>query len=464
MRNKPEKNEMMNWIKSFTNWPHRMTGTEEGKASAEFTAETFRSFGLEEVEVEAVPSVCYETTACEFVINGEQVPCHLANGTNRISELGKKETVIHDADIVYLGRGTEEDFANIDVNGKIVLCDCYFKKHNNKAYMQFFDGAKAYDPGNKLEKDLNIYNIYSPNDWPFNYLRARDKGAAAFVGILHNFMDHNYYHEDYTDIVSVEGYMNIPGLWVSKETGASIKANLEIGTVGRLNAVTEYTKKDALNVKGVVKGLSDDILVIHSHHDATCRGGVQDASGMSVVFALAKYFASLPHDQIKTTIMFLSTDSHYTDYEGHVGFIDKREANGEKIIMDFAIEHIGKAMELDDNNEIILYEESEARQIYVSNIEGLPETVYSLAQKYDLEKLMILPVEKRDSGDYKSGDVNSDAYDFNVRGIPVISLLAAPMYIYHSSDDERKVHLDSLEPVANTFLELVFKVWEVLGY
>lgn len=461
---KPNKKQMMEWIRAYTKWPHRMTGTPEGKASAEFTADTFRKLGLSEVEIEPVPSVCYETSRCELKINGEDIECHLANGTNRISELGKKDTEIKEADVVYLGRGTAQDFENADIEGRIVICDCYFKPHSHKEYMKFFEGAKVYDPCGKLDKEVNIYNIYSPNDWPFNYLRAREKGAAAFIGILQNYMDCHYLHEDYSDIIDTDGYMNIPALWISHTDGEAIKKNEDTGMKGSVHVTTEYSRRNALNVKGIVKGMSDDILVIHSHHDATCRGGVQDASGMSVVFALAKYFSSLPKENLKTSIMFLATDSHYTDYEGHVGFIDKRAANGEKIIMDLAVEHIGKAMELDDHNSIILYDESEARQIYVSDIPGLPEAVYELVEKYDLEKLMLLPVRQRTEGEYESGDVNSDAYDFNVRGIPVVSLIAAPMYIYHNSDDADKVHEASLEPVAMMFTEIVSKVWELLKY
>ena len=258
--------------------------------------------------------------------------------------------------------------------------------------------------------------------------------------------------------------MDIPGILVSKKDVEELKKMLDDKITATLRVITEYMYKDALNVVGIVKGQSEDVLVIHSHHDATCKGAVQDASGMAIVFSLAKYFASLHKEKIKTTIMFLSTDSHYTDYEGHVGFIEQRAKEGKKIIMDFAVEHIGKAMELDSNNEIILYDETEVRQIYVSKVNNLPEIVYGLVEKYDLEKMMLLPVEHRKEGEYQSGDVNSDAYDFHVRGIPVVSLIAAPMYLYHNSDNVDKVHQDSLEPVSMLFLELVFKAWNLMEY
>lgn len=457
---------MMGWIEEFTKWPHRETGTKEGRDSAEYVAEVFRTLGLNEVEIESVPSVCRSTEKCELIIGEKKIDTFLANGTNRKALTGKFSSDIENAEIVYLGQGLEEDFENIDVEGKIVLCDVFFKPHKRKDFMKHFSGAKVYDPGNKLDKESNIYNIYSPNNWPFNYLFAIKKGAAGFIGILHNFMDCNYYHEDYTDIVAVDGYMDIPALWVSKQDGSELKKALS--KEGMMNGImrvhTEYEEKQALNVKGVVKGSSDDLIVIHSHHDATCRGAVQDASGMSVVFALAKYFSSLPKEEIKSTLMFLATDSHYTDYEGHVGFLDKRDEKGENIVLDFAIEHIGKEMELDDDNNIILYDEPEARMMYVADINNLPKLVYDTVANNGLEKTMILPVDHRSGGEYTSDDVCSDAYDFNARGIPVVSMISAPMYLFHNTDDIDKVHQDSLESVANTFLELVYKAWEAFGY
>lgn len=461
MTERPNKVDMISWIKGFTKWPHRMTGTLEGEASAAYTADVFQSLGLKEVAIESVPSVCHFTTTCSLNVDGESIDCFPANGTNRDSEIGEKVTAADGVDIVYLGRGAQEDFENVDVKGKIVVCDCFFKQHSNKQYMNYFEGAKAFDPEGWLDKERNIFNIFSPNDWPFNYLRASAAGAAGFVGVLQNFMDCNYYHEDYSDIVDLDEYMKTAGVWVSRDDGQRLKEAAQNGAKGSLHVTTIYEYKEALNVKGRLKGQSDDIILIHSHHDATCHGAVQDASGMSVVFALAKFFSEIPEEERKTDLMFLSTDSHYTDYEGHIGFIEKRKTEGEHILIDLAIEHLGKEMELDEENQIILGQENEARQFYVSNIQGLPDTVYELIRKYDLRRTMVLPVEHGENGEYKSGDVNSDAYDFNVNGIPVISLISAPMYIYHNSDDIDKVDECSLEPVANMFIDLTKKIWEL---
>lgn len=457
---KPLKDEMMSWIKEFTKLPHRRTGTPEGRMSAEYVKHVFEDFKLEDVEIETAKSICHETTLCNLTVNNKEVECLLANGTNRFDETGEFSSLIEDAELVYLGKGLEEDFKDVDVAGKIVLCDVYFHSHTHKDTKCY---AK-YDPDDKLSRPRNLYNIYAPNNWPFNYIYAKQKGAVGFIGILHNFMDCNYYHEDYTYIVDTEGYMKIPAVWVSKKDGNNLKIEIEEKKHSRadLKIKTIYEYRDALNVKGVLKGMSDDIIVIHSHHDAMGTGAVQDASGMSEVFSLIKYFKSLPISERKTTIMFLSTDSHYTDYEGHDKFLDKRAEVGDNIIMDFAVEHIAREMELDVDNEMIIYDEPETRILYVTNINDMPKKVYEILDEYRLDPTLIFAVENSKSEGYDPEEVCSDAYCFHERGIPVISLLSAPMYLFHNSDSVDKVHEDSLVPVSRAYTAFVKMFWETI--
>lgn len=464
--NMPSKMEMEAWITGFTKWPHRCTGTKEGRESASYVADVFKQLGLDNVTVEPVSSICRRIKECNFSIEGKAVTVSLANGTNRHKKTGTFITDTGKTEIIYLGRGNKEDFEDVDVKGKIVVCDVFFKPHKRKSFMDSLEGACAFDPDGDLDEELNIFDIYSPNDWPFNYMMASEKGAAGFVGILQNFMDCHYFHEDYSDIVAMDEYMEMAAVWVSKQDGEWIEEIIsERGTVfGEMKVTTVYEYGDALNVFGELQGQSEDMFVIHSHHDAVSKGAVQDASGMSVVFALAKFFSSIPMEERKTNLVFLSTDSHYTDYEGHVGFIRNRKEEGRKIAFDFSIEHIAKEMELDSKNNMLIYDRPETRLLYVSKINGMPDIAYETIKKNNLKKTMVLPVTRRPKNNYQSGDVCTDAYDFYAAGIPVVSLISAPMYLFHDSDDINKVDFNSLEPVANVMMELVRGAWKTFGY
>lgn len=454
----PDSDLMMKKIKEMIVLPHRKTGTEEGKKSAEYVEKTFRETGLEEVQTEEIDSVCMEWEKYSFEYGGKQIDCFPANGTNRKAETGHFRSNIENAEIIYLNTGSAEDFENIDVKGKIVLCDVFFKPFSLKDMMNWVEDSEIYDPLHKAEKPLKKYDIYTPNNWPYNYIAAMEKGAAGFIGILHNFMDCHYYHEDYRDIVSIAGYMELPAVWLSKEDGEALKAEAGKNTVlGSLTVETVYEKKKARCVKGEIKGKTNNYILIHSHHDAVNKGAVQDASGMSVVFALAKFFREIMGEPLETGIMFAATDSHYTDYEGHVGFIKNRQNENKNIVMDFAVEHIAKEMDLDDKNHTIIIDEAETRILYVDkNADGLLELVRKAVERFDLEKTVIFPVGKS-GGDFTNDDVCSDAYDFNAAGIPVVSILAAPMYLFHNSDDIDKVHQPSLTKILKMYAYMILK-------
>lgn len=453
-----DKDKMMSWIEKFTQFPHRKTGTAEGLASAKYVEQVFNEIGLQNVEIEPVKSVMMECPEYTLKADGDEIECFFANGTNRRAELGDFFSDIEDVEIVYLRTGSEEDFENIDVAGKLVLCDVFFKSLHPKDLLTWMDGAELYDPNGKTDKPLNRYDIYTPNNWPYNYIRAKERGAAGFVGILHNFMGCRYYHEDYIDIVNIGGYMDMPAVWVSKKDGIALAEKVMKGDVrGNLTVHTIFQEGEARIVKGEIKGRSEDIIVVHSHHDAVNRGAVQDASGMSVVFALADYFSKLPEDLMEKTIMFVATDSHYTDYEGHLGFLANRRANNENILIDYAIEHVAQEMDLDEDNNLLLTGEAETRMLYVEDREGLLEFVRAAVHKYNLEKTVIFPVKGKSGGDYTRDDVCSDAYDFNAAGIPVVSLLSAPMYLFHDSDTIDKVHRESLETTFEMFAYMITK-------
>lgn len=457
----PTTEKYIEWIKGFTKFPHRMTGTPEGKASAEYVKETFESIGLSDVHIEAAQSLCSSVKNMELKVNGEKIDAYAANGTNRKSKYGTFEVTPENcsAEVVYLKKGKDADFEGKDVKGKIVLCDVDFFDIHLKDTLDWKEDTELYDPDNRINKSVRKYDIFSPNDWPYNYFNAVRNGAIAFIGILNNFMDCCYHHEDYSVIMMMEDRcaFPIPGVWISRQDGARIREMINAGedVTASVSVKTTYEMAEANNVVGVLPGKSDDIILVHSHHDAVCEGAVQDASGMSEVFAVAEYFAQIPMEQREKTLMFAGLDSHYTDYEGHVTFMENRKKNGQNIKLDIALEHIGKEMDIDEDNNLILRDEPESRLLYVSKSLGILPQIREMLSRNGLDKTIIVPSEEYDENGYNPGGVCSDAAVSWENHIPLVSLISTPMYLYHNSDTFEKVHVDSLRPVGKAIAELV---------
>ena len=84
----PEAEEIFGWIEDLSKLPHRRTGTPEGERSAQYIAEKFRSFGLEDVRIEKYPALYFEPVKYSLKINGDDFPCFFINGTLRKAESG----------------------------------------------------------------------------------------------------------------------------------------------------------------------------------------------------------------------------------------------------------------------------------------------------------------------------------------------------------------------------------------
>lgn len=460
----PSSEEIFGWIEYLSGLGHRKTGTPEGRASADYIAAELEKLGLEPT-IERAPTPCPSVTKQRFTVFGRELPTFWANGTGRNAETGEFVSSVDGAEVVYLGHGWEVDFNGQDVAGKIVICDIEFKPWTNADILDRNPRGEAYDPDGSLNVEYNKYDIYSPHNWPFNYFRAQEAGAVGFIGILQNYMDEINYNEDYTEnghAIGVE-WMSIPALWTSRAAGAKLVEELSLedqDPEGSLHLTVDYELKDALNIHATLEGQSSEIILVHSHHDAVFAGAVQDASGVSEVLAQASYFTQLPLSERPKSIMFAFTDTHFTDYIGHEAFIEARNRAEERIILDVCIEHIAKEIELGPDNEAIETGQVEPRLVYITEESGLYEDVKDAFARHGLGRTFFLPVHQRDTaarGPYvfQSDEVISDAYAFADAGIPVVSLVCGPMYLFHPSDTTARIAVDQLRPVGLAFAEII---------
>lgn len=477
----PAKEEIFSWICDLSQWGHRKTGTPEGKKSAEYIECKFREFGLQDVKIEEVPAVFMNVDTCELTVDGEAVECFPGNATNRGAETGVFEMGMNgeEFDLVFIGDGTEEELEGLDLSGKMVLSNIRFMEFGGAELLEMFgEYVDTYDPEGKLTamapdgSKKRKYNIYSPGTFPANYLRAKARGAVGFIGILEDYYDDPYwYNEDYTDMLPElgRGFMDMPAVWISRSKGAELTAKADKAKLkANLKIRSDYNYRTARNVCGKLPGKSDEIILTHSHHDAVFSGAVQDASGVSEMLALAKYFSQLPEEEREKTMMFAATDTHYADYVAHEAFVRQRHANGEKLVLDLCIEHVGKESWLDDNKVEHVSDWPESRMVYISSPE-LYDIVMEKYEKYNLDNSVFYEVpvgkgidsEDNEEYEYADDEVITDAYYFNYDGTPVVSMVSGQLYLYHPSDLPERIPLDQLELVGKAYAEIVLAAYEL---
>ncbi|HOD13663.1 MAG TPA: M28 family peptidase [Spirochaetota bacterium] len=449
----PDNREMLGYIKDLTSFGYRRTGTPAGKKAVEYIRDRFRAFGLKNVEIEKFNSYRWEATACELVLDGKKINAFPLANSMRAGEFGEFSAGAQGrtADIVYVGAGSDEDYETVDVKNKIVVSDILFYDVEWRDFkgMSYF----THDPGGTLDGGMKHENPYISKNFPSNYYRAQKHGAAGFVGVLVDYFDRNtYYNEDLS--LSSEfrdkGYMKIPGLYVSKSEGEKLKKMIAERS-GAARATLKFAVRVepalALNAIGYLPGKSKDIILVHSHHDSVFTGAVQDATGVAVVMAMAKYFSSAPSAARDKTLLFGAFDSHFSGYIANKGFIKKHNDKGERIVLDVCVEHVGLEAK-NDNGRLAMTGDIEPRGIFVSENKKLISITKQAVLGNNYGRFALLPT-------FSPLGVCSDAFYLHKSGVPVVSLISPPLYIYDVDDTLDKVAVDQLNPTASLLIDVV---------
>lgn len=219
---------------------------------ADFLADEMAKIGLVDIEKIAVSADKWQFDYASLTIAGTDiniVPASYAvNGTD---EGGIT------AEIVNCNNGFEEDYADLDVNGKIVLV--------------------AVDQRNVEWIDSYIQEAYL-------------NGAAAVVS--YSVGGYAMYSDDDRNIQDVCCKDLIPTVSISRNEAAAIIAAIEEGnnmcTLVVDNTVTPG-EGTSYTVVGKIKGLSSDQQIIYSgHYDKYYYGFQDDCAAISLIFTVAK--------------------------------------------------------------------------------------------------------------------------------------------------------------------------------
>lgn len=452
----PDNREMLGYIKDLTSFGYRRTGTPAAEKAVEYIRDKFTLFGLKNVEIEIFNSYRWKAVEFDLVVGAEKMDVFPIANSMRVEEFGEFSTggQGRTADIVYVGKGSEEDYGRVDVKNKIVVSDILFYDVEWRDFkgMSYFTN----DPGGTLNGGMKHENPYISRNFPSNYYRAQKYGAAGFVGVLVDYFDRNtYYNEDLS--LSSEfreyGYMKIPGLYMSKSEGEKLK-KIIIQKPGAVPAKLKFTVRIepafALNVMGYLPGKSKDIILVHSHHDSVFTGAVQDASGVAVVMAMAKYFSKTPSAPRDKTLLFAAFDSHFSGYIANKGFIKRHHEKGEHIVLDVCVEHVGMEAK-NENGRLVMTGDVEPRGIFVSENSGLISITKQAVLRHQYGRFALLPT-------FSPLGVCSDAFYLHKSGVPVVSLISPPLYIYDTDDTIDKVAVDQLNPTASMLIDVVSEV------
>ncbi len=243
--------------KEFMNNPElggRTAGSDAEHKVADLLVEEMKAIGLTDVKKEAFPVDKWQFNSSELRIlepTGEEKvlkPYSYASG-------GTPEEGI-EAELVYVGKGTKQDYEGIDVSGKIVLVD-----------------------------------IDMGEEWWVNFptMEAALHGAAA---IINNCVGgYAQLNDDTMNAQDMVGPVTIPSLNISKNDANYLKGLLEKGPV-KVNLKVDNVVEPggtSYNIVGKIPGKnSDEMIIIGDHYDVHFWGFQDNNCAVGLTLAIAK--------------------------------------------------------------------------------------------------------------------------------------------------------------------------------
>ncbi|HDP80982.1 MAG TPA: M28 family peptidase [Spirochaetes bacterium] len=438
----PAQAEIFSWITDVYNMGERRTGSAADLKAVDYLERKLKEFGIADVRTEPFVFDYWEAEDWGLTVTGRGVPDERpATFYVPYSRPTGREGVT--ADLVYVGKGTKADFKRADVRGKIVLADLpavdiSWDKMKIFSYL-------AHDPDGTTKNWAHPY----PIGWMFKYEavyeKAKEHGAAGVVGILRGYPDIGTftYYAPYDGI-----FRTLPSLYVMEKDGERIRAMLGKGPVSAKLVLAAKTAKrggKTATVYGTLPGKSDTALIIHCHHDAPWRSGIEDSSGVGMVLALAKYYARVPLEKRERTLVFMLTGSHMVGSRSNYDFIEKhRDGLMKKVIYDICIEHIAD----DYNPPAPSTGNPEPRGVFITENPVMLATYARLVRRHNLPRLLVFPTGS-------PLGVPTDAQPFHKSGYAVNTMISGPSWLFDDDDTLERVDEKQLVPVARLYIDLI---------
>ncbi|WP_322075667.1 zinc-binding metallopeptidase family protein, partial [Burkholderia cenocepacia] len=278
----PSNQEIFGYIKDITDFGPRRTGSEASVKASDYVAGSFKEFGLQRVTIETGDTYQWEARKWGLEVAGVTIPSFYMRHSFHPGKVAEFSTGPDGLNAQFVYVGNRKDLQGIDVQGKIVVADVELTEKSMGTYMTA--STSVYDPNSTIAANEKRIDPFTPNNYPFNFASAMEGGAVGFIGILVNYFDSNkFYNEDLHYYINDDTVLSLPGLWVSRRDGETLKTILaqNPGTTGKLVLDGDVRKVQYRTVIGHLPGQSDETLMVQSHHDSGFMGAVEDASGVS---------------------------------------------------------------------------------------------------------------------------------------------------------------------------------------
>jgi len=434
--------EMMVWVREMASFGARRAGSPAGLANEDYLVGKLREFGFGTIRKEPIPVEFHQpekslleidTGAGLKPFDAQWIPyCRFTPPEGLESRLAyaDPDALIHSA----------------DWTGKVVVTEIGFPLLDVELIGKFSMGK--YDP------EDNIKDIKHPATWVrlgwHLYRKAFERGAVGFIGILKDqpggscrmYAPYGFKEKDILD-------KPLTGFWVGRDDGPGIRALAKLGAKVRLTLTGERKPSTTHNVVGEIPGETDECIILHCHHDSPFVSPVEDASGCSVVLALARHFAA--GRKLRRKLIVLFTAGHFYGSIGTRRFIADHAADVvPKVALEISIEHVAKEAIENEAGGLVESGLAEGTGVFLPFNRAMVDAVLANLKDNGVDRAFLLPPEGP-LGPYPP----TDGGDWYRVGVPLVNFISNPVYLLNAEDDFHWVMESRLPRIAGAVAGIV---------
>lgn len=430
----PDNDAVFRWVEQVFAQGERRPGYPADRWTERFCLQRFRELGLENVRAEPVELPYWEPRAASVTVRRE--------GRDALRLTLDCFPLPHTAPGAVEGLLARFDPASPEgVRGRIALRDESLMRIPHKAFAAL--ATWRYDPGDTMADSVQVMPFAPGRQLVAD--AAIDAGAVGLIGSILDFPgDSCRYYVPYDAVARP-----IPAVWVRGSDGARLLNMLAAAPVrARIEVDSERYTTTSANVIGELPGADDEPVIVGSHHDGPWASAVEDASGVALVLAQAEYWSRVPRPERPHRMLFLLTAGHMTGGIGTRTFITAHEADLDRIVLDVHLEHAAAEF-AEKDGRLDPTGLAEARWWFTSRNPALEDAVRSAIEAERLERSLLLPPTV--FGERPP----TDAGAFHPAGVPLVSFLTAPFYLFDAMDTLDKVDREHLAAITRAAVRII---------
>ncbi|WP_300670294.1 M28 family peptidase [Desulfoluna sp.] len=367
--------------------------------------------------------------------------------------------------MVWAADGSPEAFDALgNIQGKVVVAECEFSSLPLGLIDLLFNGGYAKsDPESWINLLTSIPMTFTRSNFPAEYLddehyddsvywQAYDRGAAGLVLIMKNHPgDINTHWGPY------DGRMKpMPCMWVSSHKEEEIKQLAESNATATITLEGLVEPGQGHNIYAVLPAtvpvdgkLSEEIILISSHHDSCFKGATEDGTGVAMVLAQAAYWSRI--EKREKNLVFVFTDGHH--YRG-IGAESFAHTHLNDImahtIININLEHMAaKGVKENSDGKLVVQDHGALTTIFINESPTAIATTRRMLEKAMPDRTVA--IHSTLLGNVPPGE---SGHFHVVAGIDFIHWIGYPVYLLTAEDTLDKVDQTILNPLARAAIEL----------